>query len=320
MNALEQMALEGLVPVVAFHSEDAALPAARAVQAGGLGVLEITLRTQAGLACIRRVSRELPDMLVGAGTVLSVEMAQQAVENGAAFLVTPGFNPEVVEWCVRQNVAVLPGCVTPSEIQQALSLGQKTLKFFPAGAYGGDKTLRALDGPFGPLGVRFVPTGGIDEKNLADYAGLPCVAAVGGGWLCSGKAVANEDFEGITQTVRRSVDVLLGFQFAHIGINAGDSMAAERAARELENAFHFPAKNGTSSHFASKSIEVCKGVSPGRNGHMAIATNSIPRALYHLEKRGYTAEPDSRKEKDGRTIAIYLRKEFGGFAAHLLQQ
>jgi 2-dehydro-3-deoxyphosphogluconate aldolase/(4S)-4-hydroxy-2-oxoglutarate aldolase len=320
MNMLERIRKIGLVPVVAFEAAEQSVPTAQALLDAQLDVIEITMRTQAGVESIRRVKAKFPDMIVGAGTVLTLDKAKEVAEAGASFIVLPGYQDDIVSWCVENGVPVLPGCVTPAEIQLALLKGLKVLKFFPADVYGGVKALGALNGPFGPSGVTYIPTGGVDMKSLADYAKAPFVAAVGGGWLCGSKQIKSGDWDGIKKTVAESIDILLGFELAHVGINAGSADESEQIAKSVDRAFHFGFAPGNSSNFAGALVEANKGPGLGANGHIAIRTNSIERAEYYLAKRGFELDPSTAKYKDGKQIAVYLKSEIGGFAFHLLQK
>lgn len=194
-----------LVPVVVMDEASRAADTARALLAGGVDVMEITLRTAAGLDAIERAGRECPEMLVGAGTVLTLEQCRQAVERGAKFIVSPGFDQEIVDWCVASDIPVLPGCVTPTEITAAMKTGLSVVKFFPANVYGGIKAVKALAGPF--PGVRFVPTGGVGAANLKEFV-HPAVFAVGGGWLCDKAAVNKGDYEAVTRTCQEAVAIV----------------------------------------------------------------------------------------------------------------
>ena len=316
-NILERIGRIGLVPVAVLDDADKAVPMAKALQDGGLDVVEITMRTEQGIPAIRKVKQAYPSMLVGAGTVLSVEKAKEAVDAGAEFIVSPGFNAELVRWCVGNGIAVTPGCVTPTEIDAALSLGLNILKFFPASVYGGVEGCKALDGPYRM--VRFIPTGGVDLKNLADYADKPYIHAIGGGWLCNPEDIRAGNFERMTRTVRDSIDGLLGFDLAHVGINTQDEDESLSIAGMFGDRFGFPLKKGNSSNFAGR-IEVNKSNGPGKNGHIAILTNSVDRAAYHLERRGFAVDWSTKKGPEGRPIAVYLKEEIGGFAEHLLQK
>ena len=206
MNEMLRLKSAGVVPVVVLDRAEDAVPTARALLAGGVDVMEITFRTDAAAASIRAVAEACPEMLVGAGTVITLEQCRQAVACGARFIVAPGFDAEVVRWCVEQDVAVTPGCVTPTEIMAAMKLGLRVVKFFPAGVYGGLKALKALSAPFG--GVRFIPTGGVDVRNLGEYLSAPFVHAVGGSWLCPKAEIAAGHFEQITARCREASGIV----------------------------------------------------------------------------------------------------------------
>lgn len=320
MNVLERIGNAGLVPVVVIDDAADAVPAAAALMDAGLAVMEITMRTAAGIQAIKNVREGCPDMLVGAGTILTLEKCQEAVAAGAQFIVSPGINTAIVDWCVQNGVAVTPGCVTPTEIDLALAHGIQTVKFFPADVYGGVKACAALYGPYKSAGVRFIPTGGVSNDNLAEFADKPFIHAVGGGWLCKTADIAAKNFAAITESTRKAIDILLGFEVAHVGINtAGESEALEVANR-FNHAFNFPVKEGNSSNFAGAFIEVVKSRYLGASGHIAVKTNSIPRAMYYLGQRGFAFDLETAKYKGDRMIAIYLKEEIGGFAVHLLQK
>lgn len=199
----------GIVPVVVIDDASHAIDTAKALLEGGVGVMEITMRTPAGLESIRLVSEECPDMLVGAGTVLTLDQCKRAIDNGAKFIVSPGFDEEIVDYCISSNIPICPGCVTPTEITTAMKKGLKVLKFFPANLYGGLKALKALAGPFGD--ITFIPTGGASLNNLLDFIN-PTVFAIGGSWLCTRQDINNCNFEGITKMCIQSIDVLLGLK------------------------------------------------------------------------------------------------------------
>lgn len=317
-DALKRMNNTGVVPVVVIENSKDAVPAANAMLAGGVDIMEITLRTDAGLDSIRSVAAQCPDVLVGAGTVLTLEQCKQCVEAGAKFIVSPGFNKSIVEWCLENDVAVVPGCVTPTEITVALEMGLKILKFFPANVYGGLSAMKALAATFGD--VKFIPTGGVGVQNLDEFITAPFIHAVGGSWICKKDDIASGEFEKITALCAEATRIVLGFEFAHLGINTEDTNDAYAVSNEFNNAFGLPIKDGNASIFASAGIEVIKGTYLGTNGHIAIRTNSIARAVGYVEERGYTVDAESEKYIDGKLIAIYLHKEFGKFAIHLLQK
>ena len=196
MDVLSRLARSGVVPVVVLDRPEDAVPTANAMVAGGIDVMEITFRTAAAPEAIKAVAENCPDMLVGAGTVLSMEQCKKAVEMGAKFIVSPGFDPEIVGWCVENGVAVTPGCVTPTEITAALKFGLKVLKFFPANVYGGLNAMKNLAAPF--VGIKFMPTGGVNAGNLREYIDAPFIHAVGGSWVCPKADIAAGNFEKIT--------------------------------------------------------------------------------------------------------------------------
>ena len=319
MTFEEQVRATGLIPVAAFdHAEDAP-KAAAAIAKGGVDLMEITLRTPAALDAIAAVREQCPEVTVGAGTILNLDQAKNAVAAGATFLVSPGFDEGVCAWSLEQGIPVFPGCVTPTEIQRGLALGLKTFKFFPASVYGGLKACKALYGPFQSAGVSFIPTGGIDLTNLAEYAAAPYIAAIGGGWLCDGKAIKAGDFDQLTETARRSVAVLLGFSFAHLGVNAGTDTAAGEMD-DLRALVDLSDGGGNPNFMLDSAMEICRTPAPGAFGHIAVKTNSILRAARYLEKRGVEFDWENAKRKGDRLVALYCKKQYGGFAVHLLQK
>jgi 2-dehydro-3-deoxyphosphogluconate aldolase/(4S)-4-hydroxy-2-oxoglutarate aldolase len=203
---LDKLASFGVVPVVKIDRSEDAFALGEALLAGGLPCAEITFRTVAAEDAIARIASLLPDITVGAGTVLSVEQARTAVSAGAQFVVSPGINHRVADWCLSTGTTVIPGVLTPSEIETALDLGLEILKFFPAQAMGGIETLKAIAAPFD--GVRFIPTGGINQHNLADYLALPNVHCCGGSWLVKADLIAAGRFEEITKLTREAVSVV----------------------------------------------------------------------------------------------------------------
>ena len=196
MTVLDRLARSGVVPVVVLDKTEDAIHTANALLAGGVDVMEITFRTACAPECIKLVSENCPDMLVGAGTILNLEQCKLAIEMGAKFIVSPGFDAEVVSYCVENGIAVTPGCVTPTEIMAALKLGINVVKFFPANIYGGLNAMKNLSAPFGQ--VKFMPTGGVNTANIKEYIDAPFIHAVGGSWICPKADIAAGNFEKIT--------------------------------------------------------------------------------------------------------------------------
>ena len=203
---LEKVEQMGVVPVVAIENVADAPKLGKALTAGGLPCAEITFRTAAAAEAIHLMTAECPDVLVGAGTVLSVDQAEIAVANGAKFIVTPGFDAAVVDWCITNEVPITPGVMTPTEINLALNKGLRVLKFFPAEAAGGLKVLKAIGGPYGD--VKFIPTGGISPNNLSAYLSLPSVLACGGSWLVKKTLISSGEFETIEQLAKEATAIV----------------------------------------------------------------------------------------------------------------
>ena len=197
MDVLTRLANSIVVPVVVLDKVEDAVPTAKAMAAGGVDTMEITFRTACAPECIKAVAENCPDVLVGAGTIVNLEQCKLAVEMGAKFIVSPGFSDEVVGWCVENGIAVCPGCVTPTEIMAALKHGLKLVKFFPANVYGGLKALKNLSAPF--VGLKFLPTGGVNNDNIKEFIDTPFIHAVGGSWVCPKAEIAAGNWEKITQ-------------------------------------------------------------------------------------------------------------------------
>ena len=197
MDVMQRLANAGVVPVVVIDDAANAIPTAQAMLAGGIDVMEITFRTAAAPDAIKAVAENCPDMLVGAGTILNLDQCKLAVQMGAKFIVSPGFSDEVVGWCVENNIPVAPGCVTPTEIMGALKHGLKMVKFFPANVYGGLNAMKNLSAPF--VGLKFLPTGGVNTANIKEYIDAPFIHAVGGSWVCPKADIAAGNWDKITE-------------------------------------------------------------------------------------------------------------------------
>lgn len=198
----EQLQKFGVVPVVVLNNAKDALPLAAALIEGGLPCAEVTFRTEAAEESIRQMAAEYPEMVVGAGTVLTTDQAERAVNAGAKFIVSPGFDPEIVDYCLHKAIPIFPGCITPSEVAQAVKRGLKVIKFFPAEQFGGVSTIRALAAPY--TMVRFMPTGGISAKNLKEYLSCDKVIACGGSWMVKNDMIANREFDKICELTKEA--------------------------------------------------------------------------------------------------------------------
>ncbi len=206
MNILELLGHFGVVPVVKIDDASQGPRLAEALRKGGLPCAEITFRTAAAGEAIRLISASQPEVMVGAGTVLTPAQAELAVGAGACFIVSPGFDPQVVDWCLQRKVAIIPGIATPTEALMALDKGLSILKFFPSEALGGISMLEAISAAL--VGVKFIPTGGITAANMADYLRLPMVHAVAGSWLATSKMIAGGAFDEITRQAAEAVSIV----------------------------------------------------------------------------------------------------------------
>ncbi len=319
MESMEKRIGElGIVPVVKIMTADNAVDLGRALVRGGLPIAEITFRTDAAEEAIKKLHKELPDLLLGAGTVLTIDQVKKAVTAGAEFIVAPGFNPEVVDYCIENNIPVVPGVNSPTQIEMALKRNLKVLKFFPAETSGGLPMLNSMAAPYGSL--KFMPTGGINTGNINEYLSSDRVLACGGTWMVKPDMISSGKFDEITKITKEAVLNMLGFELMHLGINEENESKAKSAADDFGSLFSFPVKEGASSIFAGNGFEIMKSKFLGKHGHIAIGTNSIERAIAYFKRNGVKTLPETAKEKNGKMIAVYLDKEISGFAIHLLQK
>jgi 2-dehydro-3-deoxyphosphogluconate aldolase/(4S)-4-hydroxy-2-oxoglutarate aldolase len=312
---LEKIGELGIVPVVKIEDVGKAAPLGKALVAGGIPVAEVTFRTKAAAEAIRAMASG--ELLVGAGTVTSVEIAKAAVEAGATFIVCPAWDDGVVDFCIEKGVPVLPGVSGPDGVMRGLAKGLEALKFFPAETAGGVAMLDSLAGPFGSM--RFVPTGGIDAANLGAYAKRKQVLAVGGSWMVRSDLIEAGDWAGIEKLCREAVLALHGFAFAHMGVNGSGPEGAAKDAAAFASLFGLAMREGSGSIFVSDVIELMKSPFRGEHGHIAIRCNSIERALPYLHAKGINAVPDTMKSDKGVIKSGYLDLSLGGFAIHLLR-
>ena len=312
-DVLKRVSDIGIIPVIAFNSVDEADPLCKALVAGGLPAAEVTFRTACAEECIRTIAREVPEMLLGAGTVLTIDQADQAMAAGAKFIVAPGYDPKVTQHVIDKGGIMMPGTATAGEMQQAMNQGCEIVKYFPAEANGGVAMLKNIGAALKTC--KWMCTGGVNSKNVNDYLGYPQIVAVGGTWMCKSDMIKAGEWDKITALCKEAVKTMLGFSLAHVGINCENEGEAEQTAKTLCTLFGFDYKPGNSSIFAGSAVECMKAPYLGKNGHIAIGTNNIDRAVYHLGRQGVEFDESTRKPK-----AIYLKSEVGGFAVHLVQK
>ncbi len=256
----------GIIPVVILNDAKNALPLAHALYSAGLKCAEITFRTNAAEESIRIICKAFPDMLIGAGTVLTTDQADCAIDAGAAFIVSPGLNPCLVKHCQNKGVPIAPGIATPSELEQAIALGLDTVKFFPAEPIGGVQTIKAISAPYPH--IHFIPSGGINAGNLTKYLSFPKIIACGGSWMVPEHFIDVGDFDEISRLSKEAVLTMLGFETSYIAIHA----------KELSNPFEQSLGISAGEHI--------RFISPKSNdsqNYLAVLTNDIKRAAYYLE-------------------------------------
>lgn len=317
-EVLERIGTFGLVPVVKIENAKDAFPLGKALLEGDLPIAEITFRTAAAEQAIKTLSQGLPDLLVGAGTVLTVDQVKKAVEAGAQFIVSPGFNPRVVDYCLENKIPVTPGINSPTQIEMALDRDLEIVKFFPAEASGGLPMLKSMSAPYG--GIQFIPTGGINQGNLNSYLAFNMVHACGGSWMVKADLISSGKFDEISRLAKEAVFLVLGFEFVHLGINEESREDSLKTVDFLSRLFNFTGKEGNSSIFAGKGFEVMKSRYLGEHGHLAIATNHIHRAIAFLKRKGIGVRQETAREKEGRLKAVYIDQDLSGYAIHLLQK
>jgi len=329
----KKMELLGLVPVIKINGPEQALPLGKALLAGGIKAAEVCFRVDAdvedresalqavadGIAAMRKA---YPQMTVGAGTVTSPELAKKAMAAGAQFIVSPGFNPAMVDYCIEQNVPVYPGVNCASQAEQAMNRGLNLIKYFPAEVSGGVKGLAALGGPYPTM--KFMATGGVNAKNIGDYMQCKNIAAVGGSWMVKADLINGEKWDEITELSKSAIKAMLGFEFFHVGLNCATEEEAKKTTEEL-SILGFDSREGSTSYHNGangvESFEITKSTGRGTKGHLGIKVYSIERTLAYLEDYGYKAVPETMKwagkPNKSKLTAVYLDKEFAGFAIHL---
>jgi 2-dehydro-3-deoxyphosphogluconate aldolase/(4S)-4-hydroxy-2-oxoglutarate aldolase len=259
-------------------------------------------------------------MVVGAGTVTSRERLDRALAAGSQFIVTPGFNPDTVKYGLDKGALMLPGTATGGEMEQAMTLGLEVVKFFPAEDNGGIKKLKALAGPYREL--KWMPTGGVNTKNMMDYLSFDQIVACGGTWMVKKDLIEGECWDEITAICKDAVKVMLGIQLAHVGVNTESREEAERLAKLVSCMLGLsPRDTGKSWFAADNAIEFMSHKGPGTMGHIGFKTNSVERCIYHLGLQGVEFNEDSITYNDkGAPKFVYLKGEYGGFAIHLVNK
>lgn len=307
----------GIVPVIALDDASLAADLAKALCAGGLPVAEVTYRTDCAHEVIATMKKTCPQMLVGAGTVLTKKQVDSAIDAGAEFIVSPGLNPNIVQYCQSKHIPIIPGTANASDIETALSLGLTTVKFFPAEQLGGIKMIQALAAPYS--NITFMPTGGVNAKNINDYLSNPKVIACGGTWMIDKVALKERDFEKIENLTKEAVNTMLQIHIKHIGINCMDA-EARSTAHQFARLFQGDVKETSKGFFGSNFIEIMnESAHTGTHGHIAMGVNSTDRAISYFKSLGYEFDESTiAKDNNGYAKFAYFKDEIGGFRIHLV--
>ena len=319
MKSFQLVKKLGIVPIMQVPGTEYAAPLAHALVNGGLPLAEVMFRNEYAADAIRLMKEACPEMAVGAGTVLSMEQVEKAKAAGADFIVSPGFDKEVIEKALELDMEVLPGCITPTEINEARKLGLDVLKFFPARTAGGVDAMTELSGPY--AGTQFVVTGGLTLQDIPHYLACGKVAAIGGDFVTPAEMILRKDWAGIEALCREAIRKALDFSLMHVGVNGESAEEGVKMAERFAEIFDLPFKDGEKSAFAGSIAEFGKVPFPGKVGHIAIGTPSVERAVAHLANRGIGIREEFKNvAPDGTWIAAYLEEEIGGFAVHLLRR
>ncbi|MDO4198717.1 MAG: bifunctional 4-hydroxy-2-oxoglutarate aldolase/2-dehydro-3-deoxy-phosphogluconate aldolase [Erysipelotrichaceae bacterium] len=315
-NLVDRIYSIGIVPVIALERVEDAAPLARALCKGGLPIAEVTYRTAAAHDAMIEMKKACPEMLVGAGTVLTTEQVDSALDAGAEFIVSPGLNPDIVKYCQSKNVPVMPGTSCASDVEKALSLGLTEVKFFPAEPSGGIKMISALAAPYGA--VRFMPTGGVNAKNLMDYLSNPKIIACGGTWMIDKKAIKEGNFDKIEALTKEAVEAMLDIKLKHVAINAGNEGKA--AAEMFAKIFNVGTRETSKGYFAGDIIEIIdEAHAVGTHGHIGVGVSSVQRAMAYYKSQGFEFDESTATYDDrGYVKFIYFKEEYFGFKVHLV--
>lgn len=311
----------GIVPVVKLDDKAQALPLGDALCAGGLPCAEITFRSEAAAEGIRILRENRPDMLVGAGTVLTLEQLDKAMEAGAQFIVSPGFNPAIVKAAQERNIPIYPGCATPTEVEAAMAMGLTTVKFFPAEAAGGTAMLSSMGAPYQQM--HFMPTGGIDKTNLTKYLSLPNVIACGGSFMVKSDWLKSGNWEAVQAETAAAVQTMLGLEMGHFAIMAQDREDMTASAHALGEMLCLPATINPDGRGAmvGGAFEVLNSREEGLYPHAALLTNDPARAKAWFERRGYHfREETCQYDEKGNLKVVYFVGEWCGIRLHLLKK
>lgn len=315
-ETLDMIQKIGILPVAAFDDAKNAIPLAEALSNGGIPCLEVSFCTDTAEESIRQISKQFPQMLIGAGNITTAEQTILAIHAGAKFIISPELSPAVINTCIKKDTPVIPRVSSPDDVKEAVSFGLGTVNFLPDGKADVFHQLNTLNSANDS--ITFLPTGIICEDDISSYLAFDSVLACS--WLVNQELIKTGEFEKISALAAQTMQTMLGFELAHIGINLDSEAEADKTAGIFESMFHFPKRPGAGSVFAGTAIECMVPPFFGTKGHIGIATNSIGRARSYFERAGYHFNESSAKFINNQMIVIYFEEEVGGFAVHILQR
>lgn len=332
----------GLIAQTHISDPKSAIQVAKAILAGGIQVMTVSMLEQGAEKCIEEITNNLPGMIVGASEVTEITQCEISITAGAFFIITPLLDRDIAAWCLEHEILLIPNCVTPSDMFAANRLGLQLLGFFPADSYGGIHTITTFSRLL-PT-IKWIPLGETSPQNLARYAVKRSIASVGCTWLHKN----NDALKDVIERCRQALDTILGFELFHVGVNSTNIDTAQALAEKLHDAFRFKIAEGPGAFYASVNLqkineeltdptgniagsnpgafyittdfELMKKQYLGTNGHLGIITNSVERAISYLGKKGYQVDMKTAYRLGNRYFTVYLKDEFGGFAVHLFQK
>ncbi len=313
-KVLKRLDLAGIVPLLKINNILDALPLTGVLNGVGIDVVEVTFRTAAAKDVLKLITSKCKRMLVGAGTIISVEQVTEAVNAGAKYIVTPSFNPKVVDKCIELGVPVFPGCSNPSDIEQAYERGLRAVKFFPAELLGGVDMLKALSGPY-PF-MKFIPTGGVNADNLNNYLSFGQVLCCGGTYIVNEELLKQKRYQEIATTARESINKMLDIKLDHVAINTDPTTGTEllKTFSKLSGGNYEPDKTTVNC------IEVVKENHNGNIGHIAFSSPNLERCIHYLTKRGFSVDPDTIVKDCGKIVKLHLAGDNAGFTIQLIRK
>ena len=310
---IKRLELTGITPIIKIDDVKDALPLMGALTAANVNVVEITFRTTVARDVIKLIS-DKTSLLVGAGTVISLEQVNDAVDAGAKYIVTPAFNPKVVDRCIELGIPVFPGCSSASDIEQAYEKGLRVVKFFPSELLGGVKMLRALSGPY-PL-MRFIPTGGIRAENLNEYLRFNKVLCCGGTYIVPEDLLKQKQYHEITRLARESINKMLDIKLDHVAINTDYATGTNllKTFSKLSGEVYVDTEDKVCG------IEVVRDGKQDNLGHIAFSSPNLERCVYYLELRGFTVDKKTVVKENGRIAKLHLAGDNAGFTIQLIRK